>query len=52
MEENDIMYKTCPICGKDMILIDHDNADGLFAGWEWQCQRKRRKLGRKRLNYE
>ena len=38
MEENDIMYKTCPICGKDMILIDHDDADGLFAGWEWQCQ--------------
>ncbi len=20
------------------VLIDHDDEDGLFAGWKWQCQ--------------
>lgn len=32
-----MLDKICPICGNPMTLIDHDDSDGLFAGWEWQC---------------
>lgn len=32
-----MLNKICPICGNNMTLMDHDDSDGLFAGWEWQC---------------
>ena len=32
-----MLDKICPICGEQMILVDKDDSDGLFAGWEWQC---------------
>lgn len=34
---NEMLNKICPICGNNMTLMDHDDSDGLFAGWEWKC---------------
>ena len=34
---NEMLDKICPICENPRTLIDHDDSDGLFAGWEWQC---------------
>ncbi len=29
--------KICPLCGKAMGLFDHDDEDGNFVRWGWQC---------------
>ena len=33
-----VLTKICPICGKSMELFDHDDKDGNFDKWEWQCE--------------
>lgn len=30
--------KNCPRCGSKMELIDNEDSDGNFAGWEWKCK--------------
>ena len=30
-------YKKCPICGEVMTSFDHDDEDGNFVKWEFQC---------------
>lgn len=30
--------KICPVCGNEMGLFDHEDEDGNFKGWEWQCE--------------
>lgn len=37
-KESDIMInKFCPECGSKMELFDHDDEDGNFSKWEYQC---------------